>query len=116
MVGTSDTSQGIFDIRLRRRSSDAGRLLSKVAFGNTPHFILQVLYDQRLSVASQLRSSGWATSGRSHVVVHCDCAADQEKHYNSLCYTEILTTLTHIYITPEVQIVTREIFVTQMHY
>jgi hypothetical protein len=40
----------------------------------------------------------------------------QEKHYNSLCYTEILTTLTHIYITPEVQIVTREIFVTQMYY
>jgi hypothetical protein len=70
MVGTSDTSQGIFDIRLRRRSSDAGRL--PVAFGNTPHYILQVLYDHSLSLVS-CSSSGWATSGRSHGVVHCDC-------------------------------------------
>jgi hypothetical protein len=57
MVGTSDICQGIFDIRLRRRSLDARRLLSKVAFGNTPHSTLQVLYDQRFSVASKLPSA-----------------------------------------------------------
>ena len=36
MVGTSDTSQGIFDIRLRRRSSDTGRLLKGRFWEHTP--------------------------------------------------------------------------------
>jgi hypothetical protein len=54
MVGTSDIRQGIFDIHLRRRSLDARRLFSKVAFWNTPHSTLQVLYDPRFSVASKL--------------------------------------------------------------
>lgn len=38
----------------------------------------------------------------------------QEKPYNSLCYKEIPKSLKHIYILTEVQIVIRELFVTQI--
>jgi hypothetical protein len=40
----------------------------------------------------------------------------QEKPYNSLCYKEMPESLKHIYILTEVQIVIRELFVTQICY